>query len=128
MTVRSVLKFHISTRLPASSRHILSSFPFIAGRSSPRRAQSMKVWSNTTMARGWESKAIEAQQDEAARDKPTRPVLSDAQRAIEDKRRTLSLTRARALDDLSRAVNPRHRQMLEQTIAAIDTQLAELPR
>lgn len=88
----------------------------------------MKVWSNRKMARGWESKAIEAQQDEAARAKPTRPPLTDAQRAIEDKRRTLTLTRARALDDLSRAVNPRHRQMLEQTLAAIDAQLATLLR
>ena len=78
------------------------------------------------MARGWESKSIEAQQDEAARGKSTRPPLTDAQRAIEEKRRTLMLTRARAAADLSRATAPPHRQMLEQAIAAIDSQLAEL--
>jgi hypothetical protein len=54
--------------------------------------------------------------------------MTDAQLAVEDKRRTLSLTKARAVDDLSRAVNPKHRRMLEQAIAAIDEQLAELPR
>jgi hypothetical protein len=79
------------------------------------------------MARGWESKSIEAQQEEAARNKPARPHLSDAQRTVEEKRRTLTLTRARALDDLARAANPQHRRMLEQAIAAIDQQLAELP-
>jgi hypothetical protein len=80
------------------------------------------------MARGWESKSIEAQQDAAARARTSVPAKTEAQLAAEDKRRTLSLTRARAVDDLSRAVNPCHRRMLEQTIAAIDAQLAELSR
>jgi hypothetical protein len=78
------------------------------------------------MARGWESKSIEAQQDEAARDKRQRPALSPAQLAAQDRRRTLELTRARAVDDLARAVAPNHRRMLEQAIAAIDAQLATL--
>lgn len=78
------------------------------------------------MARGWESKSIEAQQDEAARGKTRRPVLSEAQRAAEEKRRTLLLTRSRAAEDLGRATVPQHRRMLEQTIAAIDEQLATL--
>lgn len=78
------------------------------------------------MARGWESKSVEAQQDEAARRTSTRPALSEAQRAVEEKRRTLRLTRARAVDDLSRASAPQHRRMLEQTIEAIDLQLSQL--
>jgi hypothetical protein len=78
------------------------------------------------MARGWESKSIEAQQDEAARGKSARPALTDAQRGIEEKRRTLTLTRVRAADELSRATAPPHRRLLEQTIAAIDAQLAQL--
>lgn len=79
------------------------------------------------MARGWESKSIEAQQDEAARSKTSKPAMTEAQLAVEDKRRTLSLTRARAVDDLSRALNPKHRLLLEQSIEALDAQLAELP-
>ena len=78
------------------------------------------------MARGWESKSIEAQQDEAERGKNRRPTLSEAERALEARRRTLLLTRTRAADDLSRATAPHHRRMLEGTIAAIDEQLARL--
>lgn len=78
------------------------------------------------MARGWESKSVEAQQDEALRGRPARPALTDEQRITADRRRTLELTKVRALDDLSRASAPGHRQMLEQTIAALDEQLAQL--
>lgn len=78
------------------------------------------------MARGWESKSIEAQQDEAVREKRRQPVLSEAERAREEKRRTLLLTRSRTAEDLSRATVPQHRRMLEQTIAAIDEQLSTL--
>ena len=78
------------------------------------------------MARGWESKAIEAQQDEAARQKTARPALTAEQREQAARRRTLELTRSRAVADLERATAPQHRRMLEQAIAAIDEQLASL--
>ena len=78
------------------------------------------------MARGWESKSVEAQQDEASRHTAIRPSLTPEQRAIEDKRRTLALSRTRAEADLIRATAPQHRKLLEQTIAALDQQLAEL--
>ena len=78
------------------------------------------------MARGWESKAIEAQQEEAARTRPKGPALSadDMQRA--ERRRTLELARTRAADDLSRATVPAHRRLLERTIAALDDRLRAL--
>jgi hypothetical protein len=78
------------------------------------------------MARGWESKSIEAQQEEAARAQPKTRALSpdDLQRA--ERRRTLELARARAADDLSRATVPAHRRLLEQTIDALDEQLRAL--
>jgi hypothetical protein len=78
------------------------------------------------MARGWESKSIEAQQDEAARGKTPKRSLTEAQRQAADRRRTLELSRARAADDLGRATSPHHRRLLEQTIDAIDRQLDEL--
>ena len=78
------------------------------------------------MARGWESKSIEAQQDEASRPKVVRAELSPEQQAIEERRRMLTLTRSRALADLERASAAPHRRMLEQAIAALDEQLAEL--
>jgi len=80
------------------------------------------------MARGWESKSIEAQQDEAARARAPEPRLTDQQIADADRRRTLELTRARAVDDLSRASSPHYRRMLEQALSAIDEQLAQLTR
>lgn len=78
------------------------------------------------MARGWESKSVEAQQEEASRGRTAPPSLTDTQRLALERRRTLELARARARDDLSRATVPAHRKMLEQTLAAIETQLNEL--
>jgi hypothetical protein len=78
------------------------------------------------MARGWESKSIEAQQDEATRQKTPRPALTPEQRETAARRQTLELTRSRAAADLERATAPQHRRMLEQAIAAIDEQLAAL--
>jgi hypothetical protein len=78
------------------------------------------------MARGWESKSVEAQQDAAAQDRKPAPRLTDEQRAVLAHRRTLELARARAAGDLDRATAPQHKRMLEQTLAAIDAQLAEL--
>ncbi len=75
------------------------------------------------MARGWESKSIEAQQEEAGRAKKAAPPVSRAVRARRERRRTLELARARAADDLSRATAPAHRRMLEQALAALDEQL-----
>jgi hypothetical protein len=78
------------------------------------------------MARGWESKSIEAQQ-EAAAERRTRvaPITPDdsARRA---ERATLSLARTRALGDLQRACAPAHRAMLEQAIADLDRRIADL--
>lgn len=78
------------------------------------------------MARGWESKSIESQQEEAARDRVRKPALTPAQRVDLEKRRTLELSRTRAEADLARATAPAHRRLLEQTIAAIDEQLSRL--
>jgi hypothetical protein len=78
------------------------------------------------MARGWESKSIEAQQEEAARNRTPKPTLTEAQRVAEGRRRTLQLARTRASEDLARASSSAHRTMLEQTIKAIDEQLRGL--
>ena len=78
------------------------------------------------MARGWESKSIESQQDDAQRARNVGPALTTEQRAAAERRRTLELSRARALDDLSRATAPQHRRMLETALATIEDQLAAL--
>ena len=78
------------------------------------------------VARGWESKNIEAQQAEREQDtKAATPVsLEESQRLA--RRRTLELTRARALADLAAAKSPQHREMLESAVRALDEQLREI--
>lgn len=78
------------------------------------------------MARGFESKQVESQQEEAARPKVTSERLSPEEAERVDRRRTLELSRARLLADLQRATVPAHRQMLDQALQAIDEQLLEL--
>jgi hypothetical protein len=78
------------------------------------------------MARGWESKSIESQQEEASRTRAPKPALTAEQRALQERRTTLELSRARTADDLNRATAPHHRRMLEQALANIDEQLSQL--
>ena len=78
------------------------------------------------MARGFESKMVEFQQEEAARGKSTARSLSPEEKARQAKRTGLELARTRAADDLARATNPAHRRMLEQALAALDQQLSQL--
>lgn len=79
------------------------------------------------MARGWESKSIEAQQEEASTgNRKAAMPLSPSQRAALQRRRTLELARARTLGDLQRCSSPAHRSMLEQALRAIDEQIGKL--
>jgi len=78
------------------------------------------------MARGWESKNVEAQQDERERTETQRAEVTPEEAARLARRRTLELTRARALADLSAAKTPAHRAMLEAAVRALDQQLSEI--
>ena len=75
------------------------------------------------MARGWESKNIESQQEEASRDRRAGAAMTPEQRDRLARRRSLELARTRAAVDLAAANSPAHRAMLEQAIAALDEQL-----
>ena len=79
------------------------------------------------MARGFDSKFIEAQQEEATRPKPTGPALTPEQRVAADRRKALELSRARAAADLGRATAPAHRKMLEGALQALERELEKLP-
>jgi hypothetical protein len=77
------------------------------------------------MARGWESKSVEQQQEEmSAQRKTARAPLSLAEQQRNRKREGLLLSRERLTQQLQAATNPRHRQMLEQAIAELDSQLS----
>ena len=76
------------------------------------------------MARGWESKSVEQQQEEFAsnRGKGSQP-LNPQQIAAEHERRSLELSRQHILQQMQVACNPRHRQMLEAALAELDRKL-----
>ena len=77
------------------------------------------------MARGWESKSVEQQQEEAAADKK-RPAPHTAEQVFATRRRQgVLLSRQRVLQQLAAASNPKHRQMLEGALADLDAQLKE---
>ena len=78
------------------------------------------------MARGWESKSVEAQQDAAQATQKTGARLTPEEAARRAERATLMLARTRALADLQLACAPAHKAMLEQAIADLDRRLAKV--
>lgn len=78
------------------------------------------------MARGWESKAVESQQDAAASRRAAGPPVTPEDAARRAERATLQLARTRAAADLESATAPAHRAMLERGIADLDRRLAVL--
>jgi hypothetical protein len=76
------------------------------------------------MARGWESKSVEQQQEEAKSSIETKgKQLTPEQIAAQQRRRGIELSRLRILQQLERATNPQHRQMLESALADLNSQL-----
>ena len=76
------------------------------------------------MARGWESKSVEQQQELAASEhQEGKRRLTPAQIELEQRRQALRLSRQRILQQLKVASNPRHRQMLEAALADLDEQI-----
>lgn len=79
------------------------------------------------MARGWESKAIEAQQAEASEEKSTlRAKMTPQQAARKRHIDGLVLSRQRVRQQLAAAHDPRLRQMLEGALADLDLRLHDL--
>ena len=78
------------------------------------------------MARGWESKSVEAQQQEAG-EKPSgsgkRKMSAEEAAAVREKE-SLRLARQRVLQQLQASLNPRHRKVLEDSLAALDEKLS----
>ena len=79
------------------------------------------------MARGWESKDVEAQveasrapQQKAAGPKSPEQIQRDHQR------KDLLLSRTRIVNDLASATHPNHRKSLEAALAHLDKKIAEL--
>jgi hypothetical protein len=79
------------------------------------------------MARGWESKWVEAQQSEAGEATTLARVhLSPEQAARSQKREGLLLARKHVSEQLRVSENSRHRQILATALADLDTKIASL--
>ena len=80
------------------------------------------------MARGWESKAIEEQQAEAARaaeQKSFRPLTPEAL-ARKQRQESLQLSRSQLREQLQCARNDAQRRWLENALQQLETELAQL--
>jgi hypothetical protein len=80
------------------------------------------------MARGWESKDVEAQVEAVEAHKPP---LSHGQKSPEQHLREqtisdLQMSRTRITNDLASATNPNHRKSLEAALAHLDKKIADL--
>jgi len=77
------------------------------------------------VARGWESKSVEAQQADAV-EKPggSRVAMSAVEAASFQEKESLRLSRQRILQQLEACTNPRYRQQLEKSLAALDDKLS----
>ena len=89
------------------------------------RAQAASY--NSAMARGWESKSVAAQQEEAASSSKEKSKARSPEQIARDKQRQgLLLSRSRVQQQLAAAQNSVHRGMLEKALAELDARLAEL--
>lgn len=79
------------------------------------------------MARGWESKAVEAQQAEAS-DKSAKPrkKLSPEEAARARERETLLLSRKQVEQRLQSTSDPRHQKLLHDALNDLDQKLKAL--
>ncbi len=81
------------------------------------------------MARGWESKSVEAQQDEAGQDAPkSRIKLTPEQAARSRERENLRLSRQRVLQQVESTQNLRHRRILQDALAELDQRLSQFEK
>jgi hypothetical protein len=78
------------------------------------------------MARGWESKAVEAQIDLAeVHHRPTRLEIAPSPETLEliRKKETILLSRTRVVRELDNAQNLRYKAVLTKALAELDAQL-----
>lgn len=80
------------------------------------------------MARGWESKDVEAQVEssQSPKGQSGRGQKSAEQVKREQERKHLELSRTRIVHDLESATHPNHRKSLEAALAHLDKKIAEL--
>jgi hypothetical protein len=78
------------------------------------------------MARGWESKSVEAQIDLPQVFHSSRPAKAPSRQSLEliRKKETILLSRTRVVRELGNAQNPRYKAVLTKALADLDAQLS----
>ena len=83
------------------------------------------LWSDL-MARGFESKSVESQQEEAQRAKTMRPALTPDEAARQSRKAGLEMALAQTQSEMRAACRPAHRDMLKLRLEAIQAQIRDL--
>jgi hypothetical protein len=79
------------------------------------------------MARGWESKSVEAQQAEAGQNLDQKGERLTPEQIVKKKQlEGLVLSRSNVAHQLEAAHDPRHRRMLEDALAELDRRIKAL--
>ena len=78
------------------------------------------------MARGFESKSVESQQEESQRRKTLRPAMTAEEKEREARRAGLELALAQTQAEMGAACRPAHREMLKLRLDAIQAQIEDL--
>lgn len=78
------------------------------------------------MARGFESKSVESQQEEAQRKRVVRPPMSAEEMARQSRKTGLELALAQTQSEMSGACKPAHREMLKLRLEAIQAKIRDL--
>ncbi|HVW08961.1 MAG TPA: hypothetical protein VHC90_10280 [Bryobacteraceae bacterium] len=80
------------------------------------------------MSRGWESKSVESQMEEAAarRSAARQTPLTPEEIRVRTERESLELSRTRVLKDLESTTHPRRREQLEAALRHLNQKLAAL--
>jgi CHASE3 domain sensor protein len=78
------------------------------------------------MARGWESKSVESQLEDAASRAERSAALTREQREIAAKRSSLDLSRRRVLQELQTTRSAARRKSLEEALAFLEEEIGKL--
>ena len=80
------------------------------------------------MARGWESKSVEAQMESKAEEAAStdHKRVTPAEAEVHRKKQNLLLSRAQVSCSLAQSENQRYREMLEKALADLDAAIAKL--
>jgi hypothetical protein len=84
---------------------------------------------NFNVARGWESKSVEAQQAEAgAESSKPHPRMSAEEAATFREKESVRLSRQRVIQQMEVSSNPRHRKLLEDALTELDKRMQKLDK